>query len=124
MSSSDVAVQKAQRATIGFGGLSVAVGVLMLGLGLFGGDGSAPASTWLVQGMIISLFGGVMLFFGKRLTLEAPLAKRALQVLSWLMYLSLGLGALSIISGDYSVVLSMLIAALLVSYYWRAQHSL
>ena len=117
-------LRKARAFTVGLGALAVTIGFGMALLGLSGGDGSTPAADWIMRGVLMLTGGGIQTYFGYRLTVDQRSATRYLRILSWLMYVSLGFGALSLLSGDFSVILSILIGLLLLSYYRAAQRSL
>jgi hypothetical protein len=118
------AIDRAHRFTIGFGVLACVVGLFAVGLALAGGDGTTPALQWLMQGFVLLLVGAIEIYSGRKLIAGVDQARRHLRILSWLMLVSLAIGILSLLAGDFSVVLPMLINLLLLSYYRSAKRSL
>ena len=117
-------VRKARGATIGLGGLAIVVGLLMLGLGIAGGDGTTSALAWTVQGLLIIAAAGMQTLLGYQLGSNEKRTERNLRVLTWISGTFLVLGIVAVAIGDYSVVISMLVNLLLSSYYRRALRSL
>ena len=115
-------LRKARAFTVGLGAFTFTAGIAMALLGPFGGDHLTP--DWLVRSLLMLAGGGIQTYFGYRLTVDHRSATRNLRILSWLMYVSIGFGALSLFAGEFSVILSILISLLLLSYYRAAERSL
>jgi hypothetical protein len=117
-------VRKARATTIWLGWLALFWGVVAAGLSLAGGDGITPASEWMFQAVWAWVFGGLQLYFGRKIGADHHASLRSLKYLSYMMIAILILALTSFVAGDYRPIVSLLIALLMLSYYGAAKKTL